>query len=1208
MARTKQTASSPKKVVKNIKNDESEEDTKLVKKVVKKVIKKTKDEDNIEDDIKDKDVKVVKKTVKKSTGKCLNTIEHMLKRPDMYIRSVRIEKKDIFVFNEEKKKILRKNIEYNEGLARIFIEIYANALDNKIRSDESEYPMTYLQITVDENGLTTIKNDGLWIPVKKEEYEFRDEITSKITKKVLYPAELLFGYMRSGTNYDDNEKRKTSGRNGIGCKATNVYSKIFKVTCVDPENKLKFEQTFEDNLSKRGEPIVTKANVKKGYTEVSFLPDFKKFGYENYTEDFKSLLKKFAYDCTMMGLNVTFNGEKVTIKTLTAYAKLYFEEEFNYMVLQSKDCQVILAEHSKENAIEYGFTSLSFVNGIYTREGGIHVNKWADKLLKQLVKDINARKPKKNESPIKVSKKDIEKYFVLFVNASLEDPEFNSQTKDMCISPEPDVCKLEDKEIKKILKWNFLKYIEESMMSKMETKLATTVKRGRLALGSKADDANKAGSKESHLCIGIFTEGDSAKLFADTGRAAIGNQDYMGTFALKGKIINASKYSIKKVSDNNEIRQMMEFLGLSYGVDYSKKENRNDLRYGKVYILTDADPDGFHIAGLFLNFFYNNKNFRELIKHGFIELILTPIIKVMYKKKEYKFYFMKEFMEWKNKNNFTPSKTNTKYYKGLGTHDPESAGSEFENLRKIKFKLDGNEDKYMIMGFDEKNANERKDWILKYDPQKEEMIIADDELAAYEMTLSTFIDEKLILYHYEAVMRTMPSLYDGLKQGQRKILAACFKRNLTKGDIKVAQLAGYVSEHMGYHHGEESLNKTITKMAQGFVGANNIPLLVNKGQFGSRLQKKGKDANGKKVGGTNGGAAAPRYIFTRLEDVTSKIFRSEDYDLLEKNNDDYDEVEPVYFMPIIPMLLVNGTDTIACGWSSKIPKYNPIDLVNWIKCWLNKEDLPEIIPWWRNFKGDVSIENKKVITTGIIEDNGNIYQVSELPIGMWTMNFKEKLEKLMKEKSIRSFDAYNTPNTVNFYIYPSRGNTIDVAGELNLKTTISMTNMHALNEFQKPQKFNDVNDILLKFCEMRFEYYTLRKDNMLKKLKHQLLICENKYRFITDYINEDIIINKRDEEDLFNELEDKGFAKVEEKYNYLVDMPIRTLTKQKLEVLKKDIDNIKSKIKTLKNKSEKDLWIEDLDEFEVEYEKFLKNRKDDVQPKKKAKKVVKKTK
>lgn len=205
-----------------------------------------------------------------------------------------------------------------------------------------------------------------------------------------------------------------------------------------------------------------------------------------------------------------------------------------------------------------------------------------------------------------------------------------------------------------------------------------------------------------------------------------------------------------------------------------------------------------------------------------------------------------------------------------------------------------------------------------------------------QIPISDFVNKELILFSMADNIRSIPSMADGLKPGQRKVMFATFKRNLKK-EIKVAQLVGYVSENTEYHHGEVSLMSTVVGLAQNFVGSNNINLLEPNGQFGTRMAG-GKDA------------ASARYIFTNVSRMTRAIFHPADDALLTYNVEDGHRIEPEYYMPTVPLILINGADGIGTGWSTSIPNYNPADVVENLRRMMRGEELQPMSPWFRGFK------------------------------------------------------------------------------------------------------------------------------------------------------------------------------------------------------------------------------------------------------------------
>lgn len=603
--------------------------------------------------------------------------------------------------------------------------------------------------------------------------------------------------------------------------------------------------------------------------------------------------------------------------------------------------------------------------------------------------------------------------------------------------------------------------------------------------------------------------------------------------------------------------------------------------------------DGIHISGLLMNFFHSL--FPTLLEREdpFIVSMATPIVRVFNKGGDILFYDENRFRKFQDEQT---KSFKSKYYKGLGSTKAEDVPDTF-GMKMIEYKIDINTNKNMNKVFHKKFADTRKEWLENYDPNPTYSL--DDEGELVDMDISNFLNNEVIKFSHDDCKRSIPSLFDGLKQSQRKVLYAVKKRGLTstKQTLKVAQLGGYVAEHTNYHHGEQNLYDTIVKMAHDFVGSNNIPLLERDGMFGTRLADSGKDS------------ASPRYIFTRMESITPYIFRDEDDILLEYIIDDGDQVEPKFYIPIIPMILVNGAKGIGSGWSSDVPNYNPLDIIECIKVWLDNDGevifndpddgtilsmLPEIKPWYRGFTGIIEESKNKYISYGKIEKNKDKIRVTELPIGMSTDKFKNKCEDWLVEKQIKSCKFYSTPDKIDFVITESDDGFSCNISNMGLHSYLHTTNMVMFNEKEQLRKY-DVDDIINSFCIVRYSYYAKRKKHIINSLEKDLKYIGNKARFIKEIIEKKLNIMNIDEEIIIKELEKRGYDKEIKKdsdeeggYNYLLSLHVRTFTANKIKQLNNDIANMKDKLGNIKATTEKQMWLNDLKEFENEYEKWLK--------------------
>ena len=1205
-------------------------------------------------------------------GKKIHPFEHARLRPDMYIGSVstKIDKRWVVQIKDDVTKIVKKNINYNHGLERIIIEILSNAIDNKWRSIENDITMKKIDMTFNKNsGEICVINDGYFIPVEKTEYTFKDFRTKKETTEELYPAELFFGEMNTSTNYNDKEKRKTSGRNGMGAKAANVYSKKFEVEHVDPEKRKKFYQEYSNGGLEREDPVITSSSLKRGYTKITFTPDYKYFKYpihkQEYCDDLLSLIHKHMYDCSMItGFKTNFTvideeeSEKfpISIKDLANYVKFFNIENFIYLKSPNGNECVITEIPEPEKDQEDSVNNISFINGINTRDGGLHVDAFIDSIFPRLVKAFNSRKGKN----LRTTAKEIYPYFLLFVRCEADNPKFDSQSKERFteLRDEDDEVvdftlfdkkskkekdewtTLVNNSIKKILKWSFITHLEDKLLAKADR---ANMRKENVKKKIIADDSLRDANFAGHATLAddaflFLTEGKSAKSLADAGAKSVeGGTDRFGSFAIRGKFINIIRNSQEKIRNNKEVQILKQVLNLRTGVDYSIEENFKTLRYrGGVVAFADADDDGIHINGLLALFFY--KFWPSLYNRGFVKKMSTAVIKLIPKNKKVEekfFYSIPEYEKFmKDKDARTVSRNyEVKYLKGLGSHKNEDARFYFENPKFISFTmndLDEKENEMIEIAFSNKDLDEKKSWIISHLKNKEpkntkcklvdlpENIPSEKErektMYQYkgDMSLFNFIDTQLIRYQRITLFRSIPNMYDSFKDGQRKIYYTISRKNLTK-TICVENLAGSVKELTEYDHGGQSVQETIIKMAQGFVGSKNLPLLVCDGAFGTRFE-----------GGND--HAAGRYVSTKFENITGYIFRNEDDPILPKkyNREGY-QVENEFYIPIIPLVLFNGTMGISCGFSSKIPCYNPIDVVEFIRHFIKNGKFPKnkrLIPWYRGFKGEIELvegsDNNPVAWTcrGILEKSKKKgwWSITEAPIEIWTNKIKSHLEFLMtgvntnsktKKKSesyLADFNEYGTINTIHFEIKPKKNfiPDIDTKGNFNiLKNKHSLKNIVVLDENGYPRRYSTPENLLYDFCKKRLEFYGIRKKYWLDVYNQQLKKERNRLKFVKS-VNEKKLIMNQEDSDVEKDMLELGLQKIDESFDYLLSMQMRSMTVKKIEEIKKEIEKIKNKIKELEDKEPEQIWSEELDEFVNAYEIFLKTRNDDT--------IVKKTK
>ena len=1109
---------------------------------------------------------------KKRNYQKTDPLTHIRKRPDTYVGSKKLQKLEsecVADISQDIPVLINRDIKYIPALLRIFVEITSNAIDNIYRSAEDGIDMNKIKIDINhETGETSIWNDGSWIPIDEHEEE-----------KVPIPK-MIFGELLTSDNYDDTVQRAGSGRNGYGAKLTNVFSTQFKIEIGVPNTKNGidvYRQVWTDGMKVCKKHTITSRKTGTPYTMVTWTPDFAYFGIDCYSDDLLALYYRYIYDTAMIsgcsGVSVMLNKKKVKINNLKDYAKL-FNDTTEILQIQTKDSVVALIPDST-----YNFNA--FVNGVHNSDGGVHVEAWGNAIFKPLLLKFN----KKNKP--QVSLKDVKQFFRILIKCDLPNPEFSSQSKTYLTAPTP-VPKVEKKHINALMKWSFADKVRDIIQGKellSLKKIQKSKKTFRKIPGY--DPANLAGTKDAGNCVCIFTEGLSAKTYAARGieKGFFGNpnlpqikgRDYFGLFPLRGKLLNVRNASTNSITKNNEIKNTINALNLKIGVDYTIDSNFKTLNYGKIAILCDADVDGIHIKGLLINMFHSLYPSLLKRKEPYIVSMETPIVRVFEGRKTHVFYDERKFKQFIK----DPSKAalKKKYHKGLGTSSNKEVMETFGE-RVINYVADTKCDDHMNMVFKSSQADDRKDWLRNYDPEN---FLIQNGKKVVDMNISDFVNHQMIQFSIDDCGRSLPHLLDGLKESQRKILFAVFKRKLNHSGktLKVAQLAGYVAEHSGYHHGEQCLYDTIIKLANDIVGMNNIPLLYRDGQFGSRLAG-GKDA------------AAGRYIFTKLEQLTRDMIPEIDDNLLPRRLDDGEVIEPMFYLPIIPNVLVNGCQAgIGTGWSCSIPTYNPNDLINACKIWIKKgiDKVPELVPWFRNFKGTIEkVNENKYMTRGVITRVKNKVTITELPVGMWTDKYKEFLEDLLEQKCIKSLKNYSTPQKVHFVITELRNGMKCNLDNLKLKSSVSTTNMVLFTPKGKIRKFKTVKDIVDTFCRCRLTLYTKRKNWLVNELDRKLTLAKNKMRYLQDVMNQSLVIFKIPEVDIIQELETKNFDKLGKKvnYDYLLNMSNRSFTKDKLETLKKEIDDYENEKQTIMNTSPEDIWLRELKNLSTNYKKWIK--------------------
>uniref|UniRef100_A0A1A8U146 DNA topoisomerase 2 n=1 Tax=Nothobranchius furzeri TaxID=105023 RepID=A0A1A8U146_NOTFU len=1132
-------------------------------------------------------------------------LEHILLRPDTYIGSVEPVTQQMWVY-DELDGLNCRDVTFVPGLYKIFDEILVNAADNKQRDKN----MNRIKVSIDvENNTISVWNNGKGIPVVEHKVE-----------KVYVPA-LIFGQLLTSSNYDDDEKKVTGGRNGYGAKLCNIFSTKFTVETACKESKKVFKQSWYDNMG-RSEDAKIKPFDGEEYTCITFRPDLSKFKMSTLDRDTVALMTRRAYDIagSSKGVKVFFNGKMLPVTGFRSYVDMYVKDKVDELGAALTVIHEIVNERWEVclTMSEKGFQQVSFVNSIATTKGGRHIDYVADQVVSKLIDVVK----KKNKAGVAVKPFQVKNHMWLFVNCLIENPTFDSQTKEnMTLQHKKfgSTCPLSDKFFKQATGCGIVESIMNWVKFKAQSQLnkkCSAVKHTKIKGVPKLDDANDAGGKNSLGCTLILTEGDSAKTLAVSGLGVVGRDRY-GVFPLRGKMLNVREATHKQIMENAEINNIIKILGLQYKKNYSDPESLKSLRYGKIMIMTDQDQDGSHIKGLLINFIHHN--WPSLLQHNFLEEFITPIIKASFKKTQLCFYSIPEYEAWKE-SQANHKSWKIKYYKGLGTSTSQEAKEYFSDMQKhkIPFKYCGpQDDEAITLAFSKKKVDERKEWLTNFmnnRRQRKEHNLPEDYLYGKStkfLSYNDFVNKELVLFSNSDNERSIPCLVDGLKPGQRKVLFCCFKRN-DKREVKVAQLAGSVAEMSAYHHGEMSLMMTIINLAQDFVGSNNLNLLQPLGQFGTRLHG-GKDS------------ASPRYIFTMLSPLARLLFPPLDDNLLKYNFDDNQRVEPEWYIPIIPMVLVNGAEGIGTGWACKIPNYDTREIVNNINRMLNHQDPLPMLPSYKNFKGVIHElgHNQYLVSGEVSVLDKNTVEITELPVRTWTQAYKESVLEPMLQGTdktpalINDYKEYHTDTTVKFVVRMSeeklaQAEAVGLHKVFKLQSSLTCNSMVLFDHMGCLKRYDSVQDILKEFFELRLHYYKLRKDWLVGSLGSEAAKLSNQARFVLEKIEGKVSIENKSKRELIRMLVQKGYesdpvaawTKAQEKaqeedypdandsdssvdsgptsgpnFNYILNMPLWCLTKEKVEELLKQRDQKRSELNNLQKKSSEDLWKEDLAVF-----------------------------
>jgi DNA topoisomerase II len=1083
------------------------------------------------------------------------------------------------------------------ALLKSIDEVIVNAIDHYFSCLDTRKKVTKIGVTFDKiTKVASVYNNGAGIPIVKN-------------SEGCYLIECIFSHFLSGTNIEKQADSIKGGINGIGAKLMNCHSNLFTIETVS--NKQKYVQTFKERMSIIEKPVISSTKEEE-HTCVTFRPAFEELGYlpnSDYEDDIEYWLRlRLCQASVYVGSKVIvmFNETPVTINDTESLARILAKEDVLISTVAkgpkyNLNITVICSKSKKRG------DNMAIINGVISNKGS-HIN-----YIRNVIKTYMDTKTAKLKTTIE--KKDIN--IRLVMSGSIPGIDWSGQNKD--------TLQVSNKILEQYkLQDSFLKQLSLALMDNlMVAKSVSSKEKVEHDKYTKARNIDNA--KHRPNCLLLCAEGDSAITLLRTGLTQKCNKmcnktefvpsfDWLGIISLQGVVINAAKEVTEyentegtvtcvrsdKLKDNKRLKMLVDAFGLDYNCSYSTPEELKTLKYGKLVICTDQDLDGVgKICSLVLVWIH--KFWPKLIEHKRVCKLMTPVIRV-YNKTKYieEFYYESELDHWLEHNNSTNMRI--KYYKGLATHDSSEAEDMFKLSNFIKniytYTLDDVTSSLFNVYFGP-DPNLRKKALVvpvrHLTLQESISLKTKQEIPIGQVQLD--IDTKL--YKNEAINRQLPHAIDGLNPARRKILTASIMRfGQDSKEVKIFQLGGYVADKMLYHHGDMSLNKTIVTMAQSFVGARKYPYLIGIGQFGDR--------HGSEAGSS-------RYIYVKLNPIVNLIFPPEDKYLLKYTFDEGIQAEPEYYVPILPMVVLESYQIVTEGWNHRTYGRSLESVVSIVKKYITRNTSVTCNtdrPIGLTIDGNIRLINGVENSFGDYEYDGNVIKIKDLPIGIVTKSYLKNIEKI---EYIAKLDDYSSTDEIDIHILLKPGS-MDIIKRkygsymvdpiedcFKLKTPLKPN----LNYYSCDKAVLECND----YIEAINYWFPVRRDLYKKRLvRREILQRINilKEKQIVRYItmsNELNLSSIEDEDTAGIVLSSNGFLRINSKllhnpayindnledlilksdgstYDYILDLRERDLTKVSLQKRLNSIEKLTEEYNLTLNHLKDggtSLWLEEID-------------------------------
>lgn len=1181
--------------------------------------------------------KVLRDSIDSSAYGYIPEIPRLFLRSHIFGGSHIREKRNILLYDQKEKRFFKHEITTPKLQERLVLELLSNCVDNahKSRRMGVDPGQIYIEMTSDT---FSIMNEGLPITVDIHEYFYSQNQFGTC-------AELTFGVIGAGGNTDDRVTKQGGGVNGYGAKLMNCFCRRFEVEIGDPYRGFHQKVTWRKNMTVKDPPVLTPSTFQtvgpdenglyhiiptgepyrgKAFVKITCKLDFRKFGIETFTVDELGLFMKYAVDASYQGrIVINFNGNILDARSAQAYVN-YFPREISknsliHYEIKGKE-QLKITGKDLENAIANlqvipevelivmdapgDGMHISYCNGIYNVDGGVHTDAAYREVLKS-IKDLIASSKNfdKGLDMSKVDIRDVKKHCIIVINYLCHNPEFKGQDKEVLNKPSPKITLSVD-EASKMKKWTLLDTVYRTITGKN----LAALNGGRLGKGRVKDDenfeeANWIGTARQPETVLVLCEGKSAgayilKWILSTPE----RKSKYAAFLLKGKVKNVTDLKAMEIESNEELRKLIKYMGLEYGVDYRTPEGAKTLRYGCIYIMVDADSDGSHIQTLISNFLY--RCFPTFILAGRLFYVPTPVIRVLSSSGKTKeiFYNMFDYKQWNETVNQN-QKHIGKYFKGLAAGKDAFAKEDAQISPLVRLNFDQMAEQAFDVAFKSGLTHQRKQWIQfwrdKIDTQIM-MYLSQQNPRLRCVNISDYINTKLVEYSIDTFARALPSYKDGLKKSQRQVLWYILNEwnygKSKKEERKLSQIASAAATKCKYHHGDKGLIDVISRMASYYPGSNNLPLMAPEGQFGTR-NKLGKDVG------------AARYVETKPEWFFKYIFDEELTNLVERNIVEDHEVEPKWIPTKIPLHVINGIVGVATAYAVEIPSYHPIDVIIWILQYISDAQVFPLIPWFRGFTGGIELEifkckHKKeerqqmteemityyegltLTTTGIFrvlrtriqeyseEVDGKKKKVahevadihiSEVPIGVGLASYRSEMEKLCDKVD----DQMETTDTPNMTIEGWKGK-IDI-NELKLIERVGLCNITVIDDNSFPTQMRNIYEVLKVYCDNMKALYLKLKETRLSELEIKITATSKTIRLIELILSDQIVTKRQSEKYVEEQLLSHGIE-----YEYYKKLSRRSETIEGYQEELNKLDELKAKYKEIEDKHYLLDWFNDL--------------------------------